>query len=150
MSSSSSSSRSEESKTITLSDKDLRAWFKFDRQALRWARRKYGPELGPRLWHDNFRPIDDDTVAAIASDVYENMRRQGVRELAPPEGPSGGPPGLMHLRIALVGTVVGRGRAQHQISVRDLHCNVTDLRSAPLSPPPLSLCSSFIVPCTRL
>ena len=80
MSRSSSSSRSEESKTITLSDKDLRAWFKFDRQALRWARRRYGPELGPRLWHDTFRPIDDDTVAAIASDVYENMRRQGVRD----------------------------------------------------------------------
>ena len=40
-------------------------------------------------------------------------------------GPAGGPPGLMHLRIALVGTVVGRGRAQQQIGVRDLHCNVT-------------------------
>ena len=65
-------------------------------------------------------------------------------------GPAGGPPGLMHLRIALVGTVVGRGRAQQQIGVRDSHCNVTTLRSAPLSPPPLSSCSSFIVPCVRL
>ena len=65
-------------------------------------------------------------------------------------GPSGGPPGLMHLRIALVGTVVGRGRAQQQIGVRDSHCNVATLRSASLSPLPLSSCSSFIVPCVRL
>ena len=70
-----------EGRRVILSGKDLQDWFKFDRQALRWCRRKYGDELGPRLWNDAFRHLDESSVTAIAQDVYDNMLRvDGYKE----------------------------------------------------------------------
>ena len=75
------SARIDDSRRVILSGKDLQDWFKFDRQTLRWCRRRYGDELGPRLWNDDFRVIDEQSVTAIAQDVYDNMLRlEGYRE----------------------------------------------------------------------
>ena len=70
-----------EGRRVILDGKDLQTWFKFDRQALRWCRRKFGDVLGPRLWNDDFRALDEHTVTGIAQDVYDNMLRvDGFKE----------------------------------------------------------------------
>ena len=90
----------------------------------------------PRLWSARTAPTAlprprgaSQAAGAVVSVVSASPRPWPCPSPPPPHaragGRSGGPPGPMHLRIALVGTVVGRGRAQQQIGVRDLHCNVT-------------------------
>ena len=51
-------------------------WFGFDRQVLRYARRKFG-SVGETLWMGTAVAIDNQTVHAIAQDVHWEIVRKG-------------------------------------------------------------------------
>ena len=55
-------------------------WFKFDRQVLRWVRKKYG-DSGVKLWNETAIAIDASSVDAIAQDTYESIAdSEGFKE----------------------------------------------------------------------
>ena len=49
-------------------------WFKFDRQVLRYVRKKFG-DVGEKLWMETATAIDDRSVGAIAQDTYNSLIR---------------------------------------------------------------------------
>ena len=70
------------SKAIVFDGSKVEDWFRFDRQVLRFCRKKMG-EVGEKLWMQTCIEIDDNSVAAIAQDAYlEILRHDGVKEAA--------------------------------------------------------------------
>ena len=63
---------SKSTNSIIFSGSKVEEWFKFDRQVLRWVRRKYG-EGGFKLWNESTTAIDPQSVNAIAQDTYESL-----------------------------------------------------------------------------
>ena len=62
------------------SGKRAEDWFKFDRQVLRYVRKKYG-KVGEQLWLETATAIDESSVSAIAQDTYSDLvNREGFKE----------------------------------------------------------------------
>ena len=59
---------SKSTNSIIFSGSKVEEWFKFDRQVLRWVRRKHG-EGGVKLWNESTTAIDPQSVNAIAQDT---------------------------------------------------------------------------------
>ena len=57
---------------IIFTGSKVEEWFKFDRQVLRWVRKKYG-DSGVKLWNETAIAIDASSVDAIAQDTYESI-----------------------------------------------------------------------------
>ena len=77
-----SSKKDSDSKTndIVFSGKRVEDWFKFDRQVLRYVRKKYG-KVGEQLWLETATAIDENSVSAIAQDTYSDLvNREGFKE----------------------------------------------------------------------
>ena len=71
------SKKDSDSKTndIVFSWKKVEDWFKFDRQVLRYVRKKYG-KVGEQLWLETATVIDDNSFSAIAQDTYSDLVNQ--------------------------------------------------------------------------
>ena len=70
-----SSSKPKEAVDMVFDGKKLASWFIYDRQVLRFMRKKYGI-IGEQVWLGSSIPIDTTTVDAIAQDVYWEIVRK--------------------------------------------------------------------------
>jgi len=74
------SSKPKEAVDIVFDGKKLANWFIYDRQVLRFMRKKYGI-IGEQIWLGTSIPIETATVDAIAQDVYwEIVRKENHKE----------------------------------------------------------------------
>ena len=74
------SSKPKEAVDIVFDGKKLANWFIYDRQVLRFMRKKYGA-IGEQVWLGTTIPIETATVDAIAQDVYwEIVRKENHKE----------------------------------------------------------------------
>ena len=76
----SAASKESNSTDVVFAGVSVENWFKFDRQVMRYVRKKFG-DAGEQLWMETAPVIDNSTVEAIATAVYEEkIRSDGIKE----------------------------------------------------------------------
>ena len=70
----SAASKESNSTDVVFAGVSVENWFRFDRQVMRYVRKKFG-DVGEQLWMETAPVIEDSTVEAIATAVYEEKIR---------------------------------------------------------------------------